>query len=252
MHNLNNYISIRFEDVHVRFGDVIALDGVSFEVRGPGLIQILGPNGAGKSTLLKVITGLVKPSSGRVYINGLDLAMFNKLNDRYLSYVPQTNQPPRDSPLTVWEFIETAATIKKLRWPRLFTSSVKSSVVRCLENVGLSREEWGKRLRDLSGGLFQRVLVAKALISDPAIVLLDEPLASVDPDGRVSLARLLGSIAKSKLVIVTSHDPNPLIDYTNVVILLNKRVIAMGDPLETLRLYSPRVLYPEWVSDHGH
>ncbi len=252
MHNDGSLLVVKLDDVHVSFNGVKVLDSVSLELRGPGVIQILGPNGAGKSTLLKVIAGLVKPGRGSVFVNGVDVTGRSDVAGMFVAYMPQSNEPPRESSLTVWEYVETSALARRSRWPRFRASGIKSVVEKCLSMVGLPKSSWNLRLSELSGGMFQRVLIASVLVTKAPIVLLDEPLASVDPEGRVSLSRVLGELAVDRLILVTSHDPHPLLQYTKLVVALNKKIIAIGDPHEVLSRLSPGALYPYWVLEHGH
>ncbi|MDM7274660.1 MAG: metal ABC transporter ATP-binding protein [Thermoprotei archaeon] len=247
-----NTINVRVESVHVYYGPVKALEDVSLELGGPGIVQVLGPNGAGKSTLFKVIAGIIRPSLGRVYINGVEVTGNPGVTGRFVAYMPQSNEPPKWSTLTVWEYVETAASIKTLKWPRLRPLKVRDVVEKCLNTVGLPKSLWGVRLSELSGGSYQRAILARTLIGGASAILLDEPLASVDPEGRVSLAEILASLAREKLIVVSSHDPHPLLEYTKLVILLNRRLIAMGDADSVLRAYTPQALYPRWVAEHGH
>jgi len=95
-------------------------------------------------------------------------------------------------------------------------------------------------------------LIASVLVTGAPVLLLDEPLASVDPEGRVSLSKLLAGLASDRLIIVTSHDPHPLLDYTRLLVALNKRVVAVGEPHDVLSKLSPAALYHQWVAEHGH
>ncbi len=247
-----NTINVRVESVHVNYGPVKALEDVSLELKSPGIVQVLGPNGAGKSTLFKVIAGIIKPSTGKVYVNGVEVTGSPEVAGRFIAYMPQSNEPPKWSTLTVWEYVETAASIKTLKWPRIKPSKVKSIVENCLNTVGLPESLWRARLSELSGGNYQRANLARTLIGGAPVILLDEPLASVDPEGRVSLAGTLASLARGKLIVVSSHDPHPLLEHTKLIILLNKKLIAMGDPDSVLRAYTPQTLYSYWVAEHGH
>lgn len=109
MHGFMEALTVKLDNVHVSFNGVRALDSVDLELRGPGIVQVLGPNGAGKSTLLKVIAGLIRPSRGRVYVNGVDVTGRSDVSGAFVAYMPQSNEPPGESPLTVWEFVETSA-----------------------------------------------------------------------------------------------------------------------------------------------
>lgn len=247
-----NAMKVRVENVHVHYGFVKALENVSLELESPGIVQVLGPNGAGKSTLFKVIAGVVKPSTGKVYVDGVEVTGNPEVAGRFIAYMPQSNEPPRWSTLTVWEYVETAASIKALKWPRLRPSKVRDIVENCLNVVGLPERLWKARLSELSGGSYQRANLARTLIGGAPVILLDEPLASVDPEGRISLAGILARLARERLIVVSSHDPHPLLEYTKLVVLLNRKLIAMGDPDSVLRAYTPQALYHYWVAEHGH
>ncbi|MEM1927552.1 MAG: ATP-binding cassette domain-containing protein [Acidilobaceae archaeon] len=216
-----------------------ALKNVTLKLEGPKLIQVLGPNGAGKTTLLKAVAGMLEASSGRVLVCGLDVAKDYKRVSALVSYMPQTNKPPPLTPLTVAELAEVFS-----------RGSSREVVAEYLEKVGLPRRAWEARLSELSGGSFQRALLAAVLASRAPIILLDEPLASVDPEGRAQIAELLGEESRRRLVVVTSHDPHPLLEQTKMVVLLNKIVVAAGDPEEVLLKAHPKTLYAYWVSDH--
>ena len=248
--------SVRVVELTVGYGDDIVLENLNLEFRGPGLIQILGPNGAGKTTLLKAILGLIKPLRGRVYINGVDVTGSPDKAGSSVGYVPQlfvTGHNPY--PVTAWEFIESSLLLHR-KWPRVFaTLEEKKRIEYVLEKVGLPREAWHKSLWSLSGGQRQRVLIARALIHDPEILVMDEPLSAVDPAGRVGLAGLIGELAEEKLVIVTSHDPMLLLKYTSMVLLLNRRLYMYGRPEEVLTIENARRIYGEAaipVREHVH
>ncbi len=247
---------IRIVGLTVGYGNEIILENVDLEFRGPGLIQILGPNGAGKTTLLRTILGLIKPLKGKVYINDIDVTGSPGRAGSNIGYVPQlfiTGHNPY--PVTAWEFIESSLLLHR-RWPRLFISlSDRGRIEYILKRVGLPREAWHKSLWNLSGGQRQRVLIARALIHDPRILVMDEPLSAVDPAGRAELAELIGLLAKEKLVVVTSHDPMLLLKYTNMVVLLNRRLYMYGRPEEVLTLENTRRIYGEAaipVKEHVH
>ncbi len=247
---------IKIVGLTVGYGEEVILENVNLEFRGPGLVQILGPNGAGKTTLLRTILGLIKPLKGRIYINGIDVTGSPGKAGSNIGYVPQlfiTGHNPY--PVTAWEFVESSLLLHK-RWPRLFiTLEDRHRIEYILGRVGLPGEAWHKSLWNLSGGQRQRVLIARALIHDPGILVMDEPLSAVDPAGRAELARLIGELAKEKLVVVTSHDPMLLLKYTNIVVLLNRRLYMYGRPEEVLTLENTRRIYGEAaipVREHVH
>ncbi|ADI31569.1 metal ABC transporter ATP-binding protein [Staphylothermus hellenicus] len=249
-------VSITVENLTAGYGKYIVLKNLSFKHEGPGLIQVLGPNGAGKTTLLRTILGLIKPMEGRITINGEDVTGNPSRVGKYVGYVPQTtglSEP--DYPLTVMELIECCYVLRK-PWPRMLVKSrEKERIMKILEMVGLPREVWDKNFWDLSGGQKQRGYLARALVHDPLILLMDEPFSNIDPNGRVDLAELIGKLSRNKLVIATSHDPMLLLKYTTKILLVNRETYVYGSPEEVLRkdiaekIYGKAVLE---VREHIH
>ena len=239
--------SVSVEEVDVIIGDVMILENISFYIDGPGIVQILGPNGAGKTTLLKTILGLVEPVKGKVRINGNDVTGNPMLAGRFIGYMPQLVPAENEHfPITLWELVELEYLLRKGNWPRLFSSRhVKKEVSSILLKVGLSPDLWNRNVWRLSGGERQRALIARALVHDPPILALDEPFSAVDPAGRAELARLIGSLSENKLILATSHDPMLLLPYTRTIILVNRRIYAIGDPEEVLTLDNTRKVYGE-------
>ena len=230
---------LRVEDLTVEIRGYRVLEGVTLELRGPGLVQVLGPNGAGKTTLLRAILGLVKPLHGHVVINGVEVTGDPAAAGRVTGYVPQLDAAEKHFPLTAWELVLYECLARCQKWPRLGASpEAAKKAEAALEAVGLPREAWGRRLDRLSGGQRQRALIARALVHNPPVLLMDEPLSAIDPAGRAEIAELIAGLAREKLVVVTSHDPMLLLEHTNEIILMHGgRVIARGEP--------PRVLSHE-------
>lgn len=250
-------VSLEVKNITVSFGETTIIDKMNFSLNGTGLTQILGPNGAGKTTLLRTILGLIKPVQGKVVINGIDTTGSPEKAGKFIGYVPQLFMIEKDLfPITSWEIVENSLLIHKKKWPRLFSSSLDSKIIEeALEQVGLERNSWFKSFWKLSGGQKQRVLLARALVHNPQILVLDEPLASVDPLGKAELAELIGRLSREKLVIVTSHDPMLLLKYTRIVILMNRTMYIVGKPEEVLTLENTRKIYGGavlYVKEHVH
>jgi len=225
-------LEVRLEDVTVRYGKTTALESASLALRGPGLVALLGPNGAGKTTLLRAILGLVRPVRGRILIDGEDVTSRPMLVGRHASYVPQRPPTGKYTPFTPWELVCTALLLRE-RWPR--TGCRESHrVEEALALAGVPGEAWHRRLSELSGGMLMRSFIARSLALGTRILLMDEPLAPVDPAGRSSLARLIEDLAEKRLVIVSLHDPM-LFRRLDWIVLLNRRVIASGPPSRVLR-----------------
>ena len=227
--------SLSVASLAVRLGGQLIFSNLEFSACGRGLLQVLGPNGAGKTTLLRAILGLVKPLKGRILLNGVDVTGKPKAAGRLVGYVPQHDEPELSYPLTAWDVVEQEFLLKSAGWPRLLRGLDSSAAVSsALELVGLDKSLWRRALSSLSGGERQRVLLARALVCKPSILLLDEPLGPIDPKGRLEIVGLLGELSRRMLVVVTSHDPSALLEHTRWVLLLNRRAFYFGAPKEAL------------------
>ena len=239
---------VEVRDLEVRYRDIVAVRVDKLRLEGPALVQILGPNGAGKTTLLRTMLGLIKPSKGRVIICGRDVTANPREAGKCTGYVPQVIAQSTHYPVTPIELVNYELRLRGLR-------KTRTEVEDLLRAVGLSPEAWNKPLRELSGGQRQRAFIAKALIHDPEVLLMDEPFSAVDPRGRAALAKFIGSLSKEKLVIVTSHDPMLLLPYTSTIVLINRSIAAVGRPEEVLNMELLERVYGEavmWVEKHIH
>jgi zinc/manganese transport system ATP-binding protein len=228
-------------EVTLSYGDVIAVADVSIEIPGPFFIIILGPNGAGKTTLLKSLVGLHKPLKGEIKVLGLnpykpkDLRKLSKV----VSVVPQISRINVDIPLRAWEVVASPLFFS-LRPPRLLGKRAKAKALRYLSIVGGERLA-DKVFSDMSGGERQLTLIARALASEPKLLILDEPLSMLDPAKKHSIASLLWDLHKTRgiNVILTTHDITPFlrepIASEATTILLFRRVHAVGRIRDVLR-----------------
>lgn len=201
---------IRAENLTKRYDRSLALDGVSFTVADGESVALWGPNGAGKTTIVRCILGLVN-FEGDISVNGVDCRSDPKATRKMLGHVSQDLSFFDDA--TAWETLELVAAIRRVDHPR---------VEEVLEQVELI-DHRAKRVRELSGGMRQRLAIAAALIDDPPVLLLDEPTASLDVSSREKMARLLEDLrTPDRSMILTSHD-------LDEVGMLVDRVIAMAD-----------------------
>ncbi|MFE3836053.1 metal ABC transporter ATP-binding protein [Pseudogemmobacter sonorensis] len=188
------------EVLSVRRGGQAVLRDISFTVDGPGIHGLIGPNGAGKTTLLMTIAGLVQPSAGRVLAFGQTPAQAAPK----MGLVPQAAGFDRGFPITLRGVVETALTGPGLL-PRRQTQADRGRVDAALASTGTGHLA-GRRLSALSAGELQRGLIARALAADPALLLLDEPTASVDQASADAIFALLRDLGRSTTILIVSHD----------------------------------------------
>ncbi|MDW8036236.1 MAG: metal ABC transporter ATP-binding protein, partial [Candidatus Korarchaeum sp.] len=232
----------------VSYGDEVIFNRETFELVGPGLFLVIGPNGAGKTTLFRALLGLVE-LKGRVYMNGVDVTGDPGKAGRFAGYVPQLSTIDFLFPISTKEFIESAVILKK-RIPALRMNDKRKLLESLASELGLN-EVFDKPFQQLSGGQKQRALLARALISDPPILLMDEPLAAVDAAGRDSLIKMILELSERKLFIVSSHDPTLFLEKARAILALNRGIVAMGPPAEVMnedvmkRVYGRSVMLVE-------
>lgn len=219
-------MNITIEKVSKLYGDLIALERVDLSLEH-GVYGLLGPNGAGKTTLLRIVTDLLAPSSGRVLLDGKDIAVLGADFRKRLGYLPQDfGFYPN---FTVVQFLLYIARLKGLT-----KQEAKEQTGQLLHLVGLE-DKAGKKMKGLSGGQRQRVGIAQALLGDPDFLVLDEPTAGLDPEERIRFRGIVSGLSRQKIVILSTHIVSDLEAAANQVILLKKGcVLDMKQPHELL------------------
>ena len=213
----------------VQYGESLALDDVTFSVSKGKKIAVVGPNGGGKSTLFKALAGLIPISNGSLKINGLDPLMAKGM----ISYIPQKDSLNWNFQLSVKQVVAMGLTDKKTLLRFNDKKNVKK-INESLHQVGiLDKSE--ENINNLSGGQQQRVLLAKALIQDSNILLLDEAFSAIDVGAQEDIMKIInGSHLKEKTILVATHDINNLENKFDEVLCLNRHCCAFGDPLKVL------------------
>lgn len=242
---------IECRDVNVRFGSLTVLENLTFDVPERETLCIVGPNGGGKSTLLKVLMGLVRPHSGEVRVLGMEP---EKARTR-VGYMPQYVQIDPLFPIDV----EGIVRMGRLRNSGLglYNREDRAATQRALEEVSL----WEYRreaYRNLSGGMKQRVLIARALVDDPQLLLLDEPTAMVDAHIEAKLLEHLKSLHDRMTILLVSHDATFVSGLVDEVLCVNRT--AELHPIRSVKDADIQRLYGEPVKavlhdchlDHGH
>lgn len=223
----------------VKFDGRVALDKVSLEITIPKVFCIIGPNGAGKTTLLKVMLGLIKPTWGHIRILGHDPFKESKKVRRMIGYVPQRALLNLEIPMLVKDVVLMGRIAR--RGIGTFSRRDYEVAKRALELVGLI-DLWNEPFKHLSGGQQQRVLLARALSIEPKILMLDEPFVGIDLiSKRLIIDALRNMIRLGVTIILVSHDINDVLEIANEVMLLNKRILAIGRPREILKFYLSRI-----------
>jgi ABC-2 type transport system ATP-binding protein len=207
------------------YGIVMGLNNVTFHIE-PGLTGLVGPNGAGKSTLIQIITGQLEPSSGKLTVFG-ERPWNNPALARRIGYCPEGEAVAQD--------------LRPLDWLRGLSliSGIPSSEITprseaILDKVGLRREHWNKRMGEYSKGMKQRVKLAQALIHQPDLIVLDEPMNGLDPMGRQEVASTMQELVRDGVnIIISSHILAELETLCRSILVLNwGRVLASGSQKE--------------------
>ena len=201
------------------YGAVIGVNEVSLEL-GPGITGLLGPNGAGKSTLMRLIVGIARPSLGQVLIDGRAVRDRPE-SRREVGYAPETDG--------FWEGMRPRRFVEEMGLlSGLTRRDARERAARALEEVGMATAD--KPLRACSKGMRQRVKIAQAIVHDPRVVVLDEPLTGIDPVGREDLLALFRRLGEEgKLLLVSTHILHEVEEITERIVLLARgRVLAAG------------------------
>jgi len=208
--------------VSKRFGEKVVLDNVTFHVPVGEFLCLCGPNGAGKSTLLKIVLGLVQADSGTIQIAGMPASQGRSR----IGYVPQRKAFDRDFPASP---IEVVVANLRGRWPLRITSEERDKAMEMLKRTGAAKLA-NAQMRDLSGGETQRVFLARALITNPDLLILDEPTAGVDVGGRAAIIDLMATISDSDVIgaILVTHNLQAVARCAERVLYLERTVKAWG------------------------
>ncbi len=218
---------IRLENVSVKYNKFFALKNINLEINKGDYLGIIGPNGSGKTTLLKSILGLVKISQGKISIfKSTDISDSRKR----IGYVPQNPNSKRYFPATVQEIVEMGL-YSNIGFLNPLTKTHRTIAGKALHKVHMGHFK-NRPIGHLSGGELQKVMVARAIVSEPEILLLDEPTSSLDFVMTKELLELLKELnEKYNLTIITiNHQLNLLIPYCNRILILKKNIVYDGPP----------------------
>lgn len=230
---------IELENVSVRYGRITALEDINLKISEREFLGIIGPNGGGKTTLLKILTGLIKPNRGSVKICGKNL----NGNRGIIGYVPQFNSFDNSYPISVYDVVKMGRLKKK----SASDGEIINSALNTVEIYNLRKEQIG----NLSGGQKQRVLIARALASEPQVLLLDEPTASIDSRTGTSVYELLNKLNESATIILVSHDIGAISKYVKKIACLNKTLVYHDSKEITKEMLEKTYQCPVDLIAHG-
>ena len=211
---------IEVKNLTKRYGDLKAVDDISFSVDSGEVLGFLGPNGAGKSTTMNIITGYISSTSGTVTVDGSEILEEPKKTKAKIGYLPEI--PPLYPDMTVRKYLEFMFDLKKVKLPK------KEHVDEVMRLVGLS-DMGGRIIKNLSKGYRQRVGFAQALIGNPPVLILDEPTVGLDPKQIIEFRKLIRSLGKKHTVIFSSHVLSEVsATCDRVIVISNGKIVADG------------------------
>jgi ABC-2 type transport system ATP-binding protein len=223
-------MSIKVTSVSKLYKTQKALNNVSFSAEKGQIIGFLGPNGAGKSTMMKILTGFIKPDSGTLLVDEIDLLQNPIEAQRNIGYLPEHNPLYRD--MYVREYLQFQAAIFKV---------AKSKIAPCIEKVGLT-EEAHKKISQLSKGYQQRVGLAAAILHNPKVLILDEPTTGLDPNQLVAIRALIKELGKEKTVLFSTHIMQEVEAICDRVIIIKKGEILVDKKLAELKQNNQQII----------
>lgn len=217
---------IEVDELSRRYGDLIAVSEISFHVQSGEVVGLLGHNGAGKSTTMKMLTGALEPSSGRVIIDGLDMADHRRSLQRRIGYLPENC--PIYPDMTVMDYLDYRAVLYGI--PK---ADRGDAVRRAVESAALTEKAFD-RVATLSRGYRQRVGVAQAILHEPDVIILDEPTSGLDPSQIHQMRELVRSLAGRAALLVSTHILQEVQAVCDRVVMLREGRLALDTPLADL------------------
>ena len=218
-------MSIKVENLTKRYGGNLAVNNISFEIKSGEIVGFLGPNGAGKSTTMKMITTYLAPTSGTIYVDGMNILEKSLEVRKRLGYLPENN--PLYYDMNVIDYLKFTAELHSI--PK---ESITKAIDSMLEVCGLN-EVRHMDIQELSKGYKQRVGLAQALIHDPDVLLLDEPTSGLDPNQIIEIRKLIKNLGKKKTVLLSTHilqEVQAVCD--RIIIINNGSLVADATPEE--------------------
>lgn len=217
---------IEINNLVKRYGDKMAVKGISFTVNDGEVLGFLGPNGAGKTTTMNIITGYLSSTSGTVKVNGHDILEEPELAKKEIGYLPEN--PPLYNDMTVKEYLSFICDLKGVEKARR-----KNMLDNIVSMVKIS-DVYDRLIGNLSKGYKQRVGIAQALVGNPSILILDEPTVGLDPNQIIEIRRLIKALSKNHSIVISSHILSEIQEIADRVVIINRGKIAAVDTISDL------------------
>lgn len=237
--------AVEVKNLSLSYGDIKVLEGLNFSVPENAFVSIVGPNGAGKTTLMKILLGLIKVDSGEVKIFGKHP---DEIDPQLIGYVPQIKTMDRNFPALAIELVASGLLRK---WPWSVKGVDKENSIKALEMV--KAEHLALRpITELSGGELQRVCLARSIVRNPKLVVLDEPATGIDAIGEADLYNLLEKYQQNSkaTVLMITHDWHVAHHHSDFVLLLNRKQVSFGHPEEALSERNLRTAFGHIGHEH--
>ena len=243
---------IRIQDLHFAYNGQIVLEEVNLKIQEGDFVAMIGPNGGGKTTLLKLILGLLKPGRGKIQVMGKRATRVS----HHIGYVPQDVNINRRFPITAIDVVLMGKLAPGKRWQKNKEKDRQEAMAALLK---IDMADFShRRIGTLSGGQRQRVFIARALVTHPRLLLLDEPTAGIDTKGQTEFFQLLKQLNEDVTIVVVSHDLLVISTYVKSVVCVNRRLHyhdqpeITGDMLETMYPCTVEETCPVELITHGH
>lgn len=227
-------MELTIQDLTKEFGTLRAVDNVSFTMTN-GVYGLLGVNGAGKTTLMRMLTTLIKPTSGEILWDGQDVFALDGKYRKLLGYLPQDFGYYPD--FSIYDYLMYIASIKGIR-----PAVAKERVKLLLKQVGLVRARH-KKMKTLSGGMKRRAGIAQAMLNDPKILILDEPTAGLDPSERIRFRNLISELSEDRIVLLSTHIVSDIEYIANEILLMKDGCITMSGTAEEIVASMPEKVW---------
>ena len=227
-------MSIVVENVSKKYGSLLALNNISFNIKSGEIVGFIGPNGAGKTTAMRVICGIIAPDEGKVRVKDYDVVDNSVDVKRLIGYLPENN--PLYNDLFIKEYLHYLAGIYKLG------REAGSRIDETIMLTGL-KSEINKKIGELSKGFRQRVGLAQAILHNPDILILDEPTSGLDPNQIIEIRNLIYELGKKKTILLSTHIMQEVEAICDRVIIINNGEIIADDKAKNLQSYGKRSSY---------